>query len=76
MEKIIIESFALSEGGEEDFLVRKDGGVKKIDRFRRNQKKSPPWRRESKEREEGGTDWGLDCSNIGEEKIAVLPSRQ
>ena len=75
MAKIIIESFTLSEGGEENFLVRKDGGVKKIGCFRRNQKKSPPWRRESKEKEEDGTDCGLDCSNIGEEKIAELPPR-
>ena len=64
MAKIIIESFTLSEGGKENFLVRKDGGVKKIGCFG-DQKKSPPWRRESKEREEGGTDWSLDCSNMG-----------
>ena len=74
MAKIIIESFTLSEGGKENFLVRKDGGIKKIGCFG-NQKKSPPWRRESKEREEGGMDWGLDCSNIGEEKILELPPR-
>ena len=75
MAKIIIESFTLSEGGEENFLVRKDGGVKKFDCFRRNQKKSPPWRRESKEREEGGTNVGLDCSNMREVKTALLPPR-
>ena len=76
MAKIIIESFTLSEGGEDNFLVRKDGGVKKIGCFGRNQKKSPPWRRESKEREEGGTDWSLDCSNIGEEKTTEVPSKK
>lgn len=31
----------------------------------RHENQSPPWRRSSKEREEGGTNWGLDCSNMG-----------
>lgn len=34
-----------------------------------------PFNKSSKVRVEGGTDWGLDCSNMGEEKILELPSR-
>ena len=35
----------------------------------RHENQSPPWRRESKEREEGGTNWSLDCSNMGAVKV-------
>lgn len=53
MAKIIIESFTLSEGGEDNFLVRKDGGVRKIGFG--NQKKPPPWSKESNDKEEAET---------------------